>query len=146
MKYTLLVASFFALCLNLHAQSETQTETTTDTQVITAEDKQGDVVQETITTAPVTTQTTTEVTTTTTSDGKPKKAIVTLDLKGEIESIDPENRTFAVGGKTFKLWTTGKVFFKRKQKTLADLKVGDRVAVTYRERADGTLEASRINK
>ena len=80
------------------------------------------------------------------SDAKPKKAIVTQDLKGEIESIDVENRTFVVAGKTFKFWSTGKVFFKRNLKSLSDLKVGDRIAVTYREKSDGTLEASRINK
>ena len=87
--------------------------------------------------------TTSSSTTTAAKSGKP---IVTQDLKGEIEKIDAEARTFTVAGKSFKLWSTGKVFFKRKLKSLADLKVGDKVAVTYREKSDGTLEASRINK
>ena len=79
------------------------------------------------------------------SSSKEKK-ITTLDLKGEIESINAEERTLTVAGKTFKFWKTGKVFFRRQLKSLADLKVGDKVAITYREKSDGTLEASRVNK
>lgn len=73
------------------------------------------------------------------------KKITTIDLKGAIESIDTENHTFTLEGKTFKFVKTGKVFFKRKQKSFGDLKVGDVVAVTYRDR-NGENLVSRINK
>ena len=160
MKYILLFTALFAFSLNLHAQSDSSKNegaaaadpavatpaAPAQTEVMEAQDQKGEV-KETITPekpapAPAQPQAETPAQPTT----KFGKAIVTQDLKGEVESIDVENRTFVVAGKTFKLWTTGKVFFKRKLKSLSDLKVGDRVAVTYRERTDGTLEASRINK
>lgn len=75
-----------------------------------------------------------------------QKAVTTLDLKGQIESINAEAKTLTVAGKTFTFAKSGKVFFKRKQKSLSDLKVGDAVAVTYREMKDGSLLVSRINK
>lgn len=161
MKYTLFFAALFAFSVALHAQSEpaasgdeTATAAPADPgqpQVLEAQDKKGELKEtvtsttETLTstpaaTAPAKTEAATD------SSAKPTKAIVTQDLKGEIEKIDAEARTFVVAGKTFKFWSSGKVFFKRKLKTLADLKVGDKVAVTYREGKDGTLEASRINK
>lgn len=157
MKYILPVAAFFALSLNLSAQSDSSSTDAApadpadaqiqqaQTEVMEAQDQKGEI-KETITPTEGSVVETPATTQAQTSDAKPKKAIVTQDLKGEIESIDVENRTFVVAGKTFKFWKSGKVFFKRKLKSLSDLKVGDRIAVTYRERADGTLEASRINK
>jgi len=151
MKFTFLVAALFAFSLNLQAQSDpSQAEPAQDAEVMEAQDQKGEIKetitggQETVTETPAAAPA--EAQAATATEAKPKKAIVTQDLKGEIESIDAENRTFVVAGKTFKFWSTGKVFFKRKLKSLADLKVGDRVAVTYREKSDGTLEASRINK
>ena len=161
MKYILPVAALFAFSLNLHAQSDSSSgdasasepatqaapADTTQAEVMEAQDKKGETKEtitgnhETVTDTPAKAKTDSQ-----TSDAKPKKAIVTQDLKGEIEKIDVENKTFVVAGKTFKFWNSGKVFFKRKLKALSDLKVGDKVAVTYRERSDGSLEASRINK
>lgn len=162
MKYTLLFAALFAFSLNLHAQSDpskTEDATPADpsaapaasapaasapSQTMEAQDQKGEI-KETITAEkPSAAKAKTEAKTS--SEAKPAKAIVTQDLKGEIESIDATNKTFVVAGKTFKLWSSGKIFFKRKVKSLSDLKVGDRVAVTYREAKDGSLEASRINK
>jgi hypothetical protein len=147
MKFTFLLAALFAFSLNLHAQSDpAASEPAQATEVMEAEDQKGEI-KETITgTQDTVTETPAKAETQAATDAKPKKAIVTQDLKGEIESIDVENRTVVVAGKTFKFWSTGKVFFKRKLKALSDLKVGDRVAITYREKSDGSLEASRINK
>ncbi|MBV9464287.1 MAG: hypothetical protein JO317_08675 [Verrucomicrobiae bacterium] len=76
----------------------------------------------------------------------PKKGnVTTQDLKGKIESIDAAKNTFVVNGKTFKFSKNGKIIMKGKHKTLADLKAGTMVAVTYRELKDGSLVASRIN-
>jgi hypothetical protein len=157
MKYILPIAAFFALSLTLSAQTDPSSSEAApadpadaqiqqaQTEVMEAQDQKGEI-KETITPSEGSVVETPTVPDPESINAKPKKAIVTQDLKGEIESIDVENRTFVVAGKTFKFWSTGKVFFKRKLKSLSDLKVGDRIAVTYRERSDGSLEASRINK
>lgn len=156
MKYILLFTALFAFSLNLHSQSDSSKNedaaaadpaavtpaAPSQPQVMEAQDQKGEVKETIAQEKPAAAKTEAK----TNSDAKPAKAIVTQDLKGEIEKIDAENKTFVVAGKTFKFWSSGKVFFKRKLKSLADLKVGDKVAITYRERTDGTLEASRVNK
>ena len=162
MKYTFLVAALFAFSLNLHAQSDPQKSegdaaepsaaqpaASESTEVMEATDQKGETKetitgnQEKVTDTPAQPKAKAPAAD---ASGKPAKAIVTQDLKGEIQKIDIESRTLVIADKTFKFWQTGKVFFKRKLKSLADLKVGDKVAITYREAKDGTLEASRINK
>lgn len=69
-----------------------------------------------------------------------------LDKKGKIEKIDSTAGTFVVEGTSFVLSKKAKVFIDGIHKSLAELKEGDLVAVTYFEKADGTNAATRIYK
>jgi len=68
-----------------------------------------------------------------------------LDFKGKIEKLDAEAGTFTVDGKAFVLSKHGKVYVDNVRKPLADLKVGNLVAVTYFEKTDGN-QATQVIK
>jgi hypothetical protein len=69
-----------------------------------------------------------------------------LDLKGKVEKLDTTAGTLTVDGKAFVLSPKGRVYIDNVKKSLADLKTGDMVAVTYWEKEDGTLKATQIIK
>lgn len=66
------------------------------------------------------------------------------DQRGVIEKIDAVAGTLVVEGKTFKLAPKAKVYVNAESKSLADLKEGDKVAVSFRENPDGTLRATAV--
>lgn len=67
-----------------------------------------------------------------------------FDLKGKIDKIDAGAGTLTVEGKTFQF--KGLVYVDNVKRALSDLKVGDLVAVSYWEKADGSLKAFHIVK
>lgn len=69
-----------------------------------------------------------------------------LDVKGKIDKIDAGAGTLTVEGKTFIFTAKGHVYVDNVRKSLSDLKAGDLVAVTYWEKADGSLKATQIVK
>lgn len=75
-----------------------------------------------------------------------KKSSVAGDQKGKIAEIDSTAGTFVVEGKTFKLSPHGRVEVDGALMSLSDLKVGDRVAVTYFEMTNGDNLATRVIK
>jgi hypothetical protein len=68
------------------------------------------------------------------------------DQKGTIEKIDAAAGTFTVGGVNFTLSKVGKIYVDNVKSSLADLKEGDLVAVTYWPRSDGSNSATRVIK
>lgn len=75
-----------------------------------------------------------------------KKSSTAGDQKGKIAEIDATAGTFVVEGKTFKLSPHGRVEVDGALMSLGDLKVGDRVAVTYFEMTNGDNLATRVIK
>ena len=68
------------------------------------------------------------------------------DQKGAIEKLDATAGTFTVGGMNFTLSKVGKIYIDNAKSSLADLKEGDLVAVTYWPQKDGINRATLVIK
>jgi len=76
----------------------------------------------------------------------PASAVVlkVLPMHGSIAAVNPDAMTVTVGNSVLTITPKTRIFRGNKLATLADLKVGDLVNLSYYKAADGTLKAMGI--